>query len=114
MIDDQAFLEELRQIVARRATAIHLVDTMAFVAEVAERLQEDPVFGEYVLVEYAGQGSRNRQIRIHGYTSLDESDGTVGLIIGRWADEPEPETLTTATVRQLSSWLENFLVESLE
>ncbi len=114
MMDDKAFMEELRQIVIRRAASMNLVDTMAFVAEVAERLEEDPVFGEFVQVEYSGTGARSRQLRIHGFTELDESDGTIGLVIGKWTDTEDPETLTTATVNQLSGWLENFIVESVE
>jgi len=98
----------------RRAASMNLVDTMAFVAEVAERLEEDPAFGEYVPVEYSGQGTKGKQFRIHGFTTLDESDGTVGLIIGKWKDEEELETLTSSTVKQLSGWLESFIFESIE
>ncbi|MBK6742587.1 MAG: AIPR family protein [Hydrogenophilales bacterium] len=112
-MDDSDFLGELRQIVLRRAAAMHLVDTMAFVAEVAERLEEDPVFGEFVQVEYSGSGSRNRQLRLHGYTGLEETDGSIGLVIGKWSDTDQPETLTTATVNQLTSNLENFVQESV-
>jgi len=112
-MNDSDFLGELRQIVLRRAAAMHLVDTMAFVAEVAERLEEDPVFGEFAQVEYSGTGSRNRQLRLHGYTGLEESDGSIGLVIGKWSDADQPETLTTATVNQLSSCLENFVQESV-
>jgi len=113
MIDDQTFLDELRQIVIRRASAFSLVDTMAFVSEIAERLEEDPVFGEYIQAEYSG-GPRNRPFRIHGFTALDESDGTIGLVIGKWSDADAPETLTTASVNQLSGWLENFVLEAVE
>lgn len=113
MMDDRTFLEELRQIVIRRAEAMHLVDTLAFVSEVAERLEEDPVFGEFVPVEYSG-GTRNRPFRIHGFTELDDSDGTIGLVIGKWSDADELETLTTAIVNQLSGWLENFVHEAVE
>ena len=48
MMDDKSFLDELRQIVLRRAAVMHLVDTLAFVSEVAERLEDDPVFGQFV------------------------------------------------------------------
>jgi AIPR protein/Abortive infection phage resistance protein N-terminal domain len=113
-MDDKTFLDELRQIVIRRAAAMHLVDTMAFVSEVAERLEEDPVFGQFVPVEFSGAGSKNRQLRVHGFTELDESDGTIGLVIGKWSDADAPETLTTAAVNQLSGWLENFVIESVE
>lgn len=102
------------QIVIRRAAVMHLVDTLAFVSEVAERLEEDPVFGQFVPVEYSGTGSRNRQLRVHGFTELDDSDGTIGLVIGKWSDSDEPETLSTALVNQLSGWLENFVHEAVE
>lgn len=114
MMDDKTFLEELRQIVIRRAAVMHLVDTLAFVSEVAERLEEDPVFGQFVPLEFSGAGSRNRQLRVHGYTELDDSDGTIGLVIGKWSDSDEPETLSTALVNQLSGWLESFVQESIE
>lgn len=114
MMDDKKFLEELKQIVIRRAAAMHLVDTMAFVSEVAERLEDDPVFGEFVPLEFSGTGSRNRQLRVHGFTALDDSDGTIGLVIGKWSDSEEPETLTTSSVNQLSGWLENFVLEAIE
>ncbi|MCY1288151.1 AIPR protein [compost metagenome] len=93
---------------------MHFVDTMAFASEVAERLEEDPVFGEFVQVEYSGQGSRNRQLRLHGFTGLDESDGTLGLVVGRWSDSNDIETLLTADVDQLSGWVENFAIEALD
>jgi len=114
MMDDRTFLEELRQIVIRRAAVMHLVDTMAFVSEVAERLEEDPVFGPFVPLEFSGTGSRNRQLRVHGFTELDDSDGTIGLVIGKWSDSEEPATLTTTVVNQLSGWLESFVLESVE
>src|SRR4051812_32905332 len=97
-MDDMDFLAELGQIVTRRASAMHLVDTLAFVSEVAERLEEDPVFGEFVEVEYQGSGSRNRTLKLHGYTRLDEADGSLGLVIGKWNEITEPETLSTSSV----------------
>ena len=56
-MDESEFLQELRQMVLRRASSMNLVDTLAFVIEVAERLEEDPVFGEFVLAEHASQVS---------------------------------------------------------
>lgn len=64
--------------------------------------------------EFSGTGSRNRQLRVHGFTELDDSDGTIGLVIGKWSDSEEPETLTTTVVNQLSGWLESFVLESVE
>ena len=114
MMDDKTFLDELRQIVIRRAAVMHLVDTLAFVSEVADRLEEDPVFGQFVPLEFSGTGSKNRQLRVHGFTELDDADGTIGLVIGKWSDSDEPETMTTPLVNQLSSWLENFVLEAVE
>lgn len=110
---NEEFLSELEQLVMRRAKALHLVDTLAFVSEVAERLEEDPVFGEFFQLEFSGSGSKNRQIRVHGYTPLDEADGTIGLIVGRWSDSGRIETLTTAAVEQMTSWLQTFVEDAL-
>lgn len=113
-MEDMEFMEDLRQMVARRASAMHLVDTMAFVAEVAERLEEDPVFGEFILAEDSRQGIKGRQLRLHGFTEMDESDGAISLVLGRWTDEEQPSTLLTADIDQMRSSLENFAQEALE
>lgn len=108
------FLIELRQLVARRSTASHLVDTLAFVNEVADRLEEDPVFGEFEQVEFQGNGSKNRTLRIHGFTRIEDSDGSMGLVIGKWEDITSPQTILTSNVNQLFGYLENFVRESIE
>lgn len=113
-MEDHEFMTELRQMVARRAASMNLVDTMAFVAEVAERLEEDPVFGEFIVAEDSRQGLRGRQLRLHGFTEMDESDGAMSMVIGRWTDEDQPSTLLTPDVDQMKSWLENFAQEALE
>ena len=111
---DEDFYEELRQIVERRATSTHLVDTIAFAEEVAERLEDDPAFGEYVPAEFSGANKRNKQFRIHGFTRLDESDGSIGLVVAKWDDAEIPETLTSSNVAQLSGFLEAFAQESIK
>lgn len=113
-MEDNEFMADLRQMVARRASTMHLVDTMAFVAEVAERLEEDPVFGEFILAEDSRQGMKGRQLRLHGFTEIDESDGAISMVIGRWNDEDQPSTLLTADIDQMRGWLENFAQEALE
>lgn len=113
-MEDIEFMAELRQMVARRASAMHLVDTMAFVAEVAERLEEDPVFGEFIIAEDSRQGVRGRQLRLHGFTEMDESDGALSMVVARWREEEQPSTLLTADIDQMKSWLENFALEALD
>lgn len=108
------FLFELQQLVAIKSSANNLVDTLAFVNEVAERLEEDPVFGEFEQIEYQGTGSRNRILKVHGFTRFEEADGSIGLVIGKWEDIDSPETLSKITVNQLSGYLENFVRESIE
>src|SRR5450631_2353637 len=100
MIEDSEFHVEMRQMVMRRAETSNLVDTMAFISEVAERLEEDPVFGEFIQVEYLGVGSGKGKpnLKLHGYTEFDDSDGTLGLVVGRWSDTDSPDTLSSATV----------------
>ncbi len=113
-MDTSEFLIELRQLVARRSTASHLVDTLAFVNEIAVRLEDDPVFGEFEQIEYQGNGAGNRLLKVHGFTRFDESDGSIGLVIGRWEDILTPETILTSSVNQISGYLENFVREFIE
>lgn len=110
----QEFYVELGGMVQRRAATEHLVDVLAFVREVAERLEDDPVFGEFVPAEFSGSNRRSRQFRLHGFTRLDESDGSISLVIGRYSDANKPETLTSAAVAQLSGYLETFVQEAIE
>src|SRR5450830_7522 len=113
-MEPEEFLSELSQLVARRSRASHLVDTLAFVNEVAERLEEDPVFGEFEQVEYQGSGAKGRALRLHGFTRLDNADGSIGLVVGRWEELETPATLTTAMVDQMSGWMENFVREAIK
>jgi len=108
------FLNELHQLVVRRGQADHLVDTLAFVREVAELLEEDPVFGEFEPVEYQGLGYRGRTLKLHGFTRPDDADGSIGIVIGRWDEPDAPATLNTATVDQMTGWMENFVREAME
>lgn len=108
------FLIDLGQMVARRSTASHLVDTLAFVNEVAERLEEDPVFGEFEQIEYQGSGRNGRTLKIHGSTHFDESDGSIGLVIGKWEEILKPKTLPSTTVTQLFAYMENFVRDAIE
>lgn len=112
-MDEQEFLTELHQMVVRRGESANLVDTIAFVTEIAERLQEDPVFGEFILAEDSRQGARGRQLKLHGFTELDEADGALSMVIGRWEDGEKPSTLSTSDVDQMRGWLENFASEAL-
>lgn len=114
MVQPEDFLNELQQLVARRSQASHLVDTLAFVSEVAGRLEEDPVFGEFEQVEYQGAGPKNRTLKLHGFTRQDDADGSIGIVIGRWEELDAPATLNTTTVDQLTGWMENFVREAVE
>ncbi|CAN7530715.1 AIPR family protein [Pseudoxanthomonas sp. LjRoot143] len=113
-MDDNEFLGELRQMVVRRSESSNLVDTIAFVTEIAERLQEDPVFGEFVLAEDTRRGAYGRQLKLHGFTEPDDVDGALSMVIGRWVDDETPSTLATSDVDQMKGWLENFASEALE
>jgi len=109
----ETFYEELNQIVSRRATASHLVDVLAFTEEIAERLQDDPVFGEYRHVEHQDRLGKNT-FKVHGYTELDEADGSIGLIVSKWSYADEPETLTSSDISQMTGWLETFAIGAIE
>ena len=109
----ETFHSELKQIVSARAAAEHLVDTLAFVSELSERLSDDPVFGEYRQAEHQGRlGSSN--FKIHGYTEFDESDGTLGLVVGLWRDAPKIQTLSTGEVNAVFGNLVTFVEGSVK
>lgn len=113
-MNDADFSSELRQMVLRRAASEHLVDTLAFVSEVSERLQEDPAFGEMILADDTRDVGKNRQSKLHGFTLLDDSDGSLSMVVGRWHDDLQPSPLYTADIDQMRAWLENFVRASLE
>lgn len=113
-MNDIEFLQELSQLVAHRGISEHLVDTIAFATEVASRLEDDPVFGDFELSEFEGVGSRGRTLKLHGFTRYDDSDGSIGLVISKWDPLERTETLPTQAVNQMFSWLENFVNESIE
>lgn len=108
-----SFYEELNQIVTRRAASSHLVDVLAFTEEIAERLQEDPVFGEYRHVEHQDRLGKSI-FKVHGYTELDDADGSIGLIVSKWSYADKPETLTNADIVQMTGWLETFALGAIE
>lgn len=112
-MDEIEFRSELSQMVMRRASAENLVDTLAFVSEVADRLQEDPALGELILADDTRQLPKNRQAKVHGFTELDESDQSISMVVGRWSDEAQTGSLTTADIEQMRSWLEDFAEAAL-
>lgn len=114
LMDADDFLTELNRLVARRSAASHLADTLAFVGEVAERLEEDPVFGEFERAEYQGTCSRSRALRLHGYRRLDDADSSICLVIGQWDELGSHATLSTSVVDQSTARLENFVRKSVE
>ena len=113
-MNSSEFIHELHQIVVRRAATEHLVDTLAFVSEIADRLQEDPAFGEMILADDTRDVGKGREAKLHGFTSLDESDGSLSMIVGSWSDDPEPTQLYTADIDQMRTWLENFARASFD
>jgi hypothetical protein len=113
METNESFYQELNQIVARRASSSHLVDVLAFTEEISERLQEDPVFGEYRHAEHQDRIGKSI-FKIHGYTEFDESDGSIGLIVAKWSDSEKIETLTNTEIAQMTGWLETFVHGALE
>ena len=107
------FLDAFTQMVLLRASNDHLVDTLAFVAEVADRLEDDPVFGDFTITDWSGTGSKNRSLKLHGFTQFEASDGTFGLIVGVWSDDDDISTLQKTMVDQNFSMLQNFVKDSI-
>ncbi|MBW8836929.1 MAG: AIPR family protein, partial [Burkholderia sp.] len=107
-MDDSEFRLELSQMVMMRAAAGNLVDTLAFVAEVSDRLQEDPVFGEVTLADDTRQLSTGRLAKLHGFTEFDDSDQTLSMVVGKWAEEDQQRSISTSEIEEMRGWLEGF------
>lgn len=113
-METQDFFTELSSMVARRGDALGLVDTIAFISELAERLEEDPAFGEgFQLVDGYGEIEGRGAKKIHGFTSVDSTDGSMSFVIGKWSNQATPPTLTTAETGQLFRAVDNFCAESM-
>jgi hypothetical protein len=108
------FYSELLNIVKTKSASNNLVDTLSFATEIAERLEADPVFGEFKLVDWSGFGSKNKNLKLHGFTDIDESDGSIGLILAKWSDSPTPESISKQLIDQMFSILESFVNDSLD
>lgn len=113
MTNDE-FSQELKQMVLRRAMSEHLVDSLALVREVSERICTDAVFGNLELVDWSGVGSNNRILKLHGFTDLDTSDNSFGLVIGDWSDDDHTESVSqTDSDRHFASML-GFVNDSIK
>ncbi|QWT20145.1 AIPR family protein [Bacillus sp. NP157] len=112
-MEETEFFDELRQMVMLRAESDGLVDSLAFVAEIGERLSEDPVFGELKAADYSGRDSKGREFKIHGFTEFDDSDGTLSIAIARWHADDSPATLMTPEVVELQALIHGFVAASL-
>lgn len=106
-MDLNDFFDDFRQVIARRSAADGLVDVLALVGEVAERLSDDPVFGEFSLVDHQ-QVIGSSKYKIHGYTAFDEADGSIGLVVGKWFSDDSPQTLLSSDLKTLVAGLRNF------
>jgi hypothetical protein len=113
-LEAQEFYGELSMMVARRGDALGLVDTLAFISELAERLEEDPAFGEgFQLVDGYGEIDGRGAKKIHGFTSIDPTDASMSFVIGKWSNLATPPTLTTAETGQLFRAVDNFCADSI-
>lgn len=112
-MEEAEFRSELSQMVMRRAATGNLVDTLAFVSEVSDRLQEDPVFGELILVDDTRQLPSGKFAKIHGFTELDDSDHTLSMVVGKWVEDSQQGSMSTNDIDQMRAWLEGFAEEAL-
>ena len=113
-MNNEDFSLELKQMVLRRAMNEHLVDSLALVREVAERISTDPVFGDLELVDWSGVGSNNRSLKLHGFTDLDTSDNSFGLVIGDWSDEDTVESVSQSEAERYFSSMLGFVNDSIK
>lgn len=97
-----------------RATIENDFLSTAMLAELTEALEDSGEFSEPTVLHFEGYGSRNRRLRLDGY-SFDVSDGTTSLIVYETgADLSDMPTILASDARKTLAALKNFLVESLD
>lgn len=105
------FFNELVNDVNIRADSEGVVSTLAFISEIAERLEDEPAFGNFEPIEYEGRGTRNKLLKAHGFTHYEETDASFGLVIAFWQETDKPATINALKVMHLFSAMENLINE---
>jgi hypothetical protein len=76
-----------------------------------EMLEEAEELVDFVPCHFRGTGTRRRSLAIDGY-AFDEADGSLRVVIGEFAGEQAPATLTQTTAKTIFSKLVAFVDEA--
>lgn len=102
------YYEDLRNKVSVRADTENDFTSSAFMAEVAEELENAGEIESLTRVHFEGIGSGRRKLLVDGY-DLDDPDGSVALAALVHMGSPELSTLPTADAKKVLTQVENFL-----
>lgn len=102
------FLETARALAAAEGD----FEVAAFVAEAARRLLEAEELAEFEPCHLEGIGSRNRKMRVDGY-SFDDVDGSVAVIVSNYVGGSIMETLTQTDATRFFGMLRAFLEDAV-
>lgn len=84
----------------------------AFVDEAGERLEQAEEISDFLRCQHEGSGLRGRRIQVDGY-ALDETDGSMMLLIADWCGDAETGTLGQTDAKRLFGMLRGFVEEAL-
>lgn len=102
------FLETVRAVASSEGD----FEESAFVSEAARRMIEAEELGEFEACFHEGAGSRNRRVRVDGF-SFDDVDGSVRLIVADYRGGDQMETLTQSEGVRIFGTLQAFVEDSL-
>lgn len=106
------FYDDLRNVVNARAAVDNDYTSMAFMAEVSERLSEAGVVEELTVLQFEGSGQRNRNLAVHAY-DLDDADESISLAVLLHRNSDSIDIVTATDAKKRLSALENFLTEAV-
>lgn len=108
----EQFRSNLLNSVSTRSTVEGIFSREAFIGEVADRLAEAEEIEQLQVLDFEGNGQRQRKLAVHGF-DLDDSDNSVALAVISYDGGERPSAMGTTEVTSRFKALRYFLDEAL-
>lgn len=106
------FYSDLQNTVNARAAVDNDYTSMAFMAEVSERLAEAGEVEDFTVLQFEGTGQRNKKLAVNAY-DLDDADESVSLAVLLHSNSDSIDVITATEAKKRLSAAENFLAEAV-
>lgn len=109
-LDD--FYVDLQNTINARAAVENDYTSMAFMAEVSERLAEAGEVENFTVLQFEGTGQRNKKLAVNAY-DLDDADESVSLAVLLHSASDSINVITATDAKKRLAALENFLMDAV-